>query len=234
MKLIEIKNLNIGYEGKSVLRGMNLTINSRDYIGVIGPNGGGKTTFIKSLLGIISPIDGEIIKCKQDLTLGYLPQYSTADRTFPISVIDTVLSGLMKKKGLMGRYTKEDRIKAFETLSMCGIENLAKKNIAQLSGGQFQRVLLSRALMSNPDILILDEPTTYIDSKFEKELYELLDQLNQRIAIIMVSHDLSTICNHVKSIACVNGTFHYHPTNQITDKHIRLYECPVEFLSTKK
>lgn len=231
MELLRITNMSAGYDSKTVLSGVNLTVNSRDFIGVIGPNGGGKTTFIKALLGIIKPISGHIDFLDKGLSIGYLPQSKTIDKSFPISVMDTILSGLMHQKSFFGRYTNKDRDKAAQLMSMCGVEHLSLKHIGALSGGQLQRVLLCRALMSDPELLVLDEPTTYIDNQFEKELYALLKRLNEHIAIIMVSHDLGTICSHVKSIACVNGSFHYHPSNVITKHHLELYDCPIQLVN---
>lgn len=231
MELLQITDMSAGYDSKTVLSGVNLTVNSQDFIGVIGPNGGGKTTFIKALLGIIKPISGTIDFIDKSLIIGYLPQSKTIDKSFPISVIDTILSGLMHQKGIMGRYTKADRAKAADLMRTCGVEHLSANHIGALSGGQLQRVLLCRALMSDPSLLVLDEPTTYIDNQFEKELYALLKRLNERIAIIMVSHDLGTICSHVKSIACVNGSFHYHPSNVITKHHLELYDCPIQLVN---
>lgn len=231
MELLKIIDLSAGYDSKIVLHGVNLTVHSNDFIGIIGPNGGGKTTFIKALLGIIKPFSGQINFLDKELIIGYLPQSKTIDKNFPISVLDTILSGLMSKKRLFGRYGVKDKEKALELMHLCGVEHLALKYIGALSGGQLQRVLLCRALMSDPKLLVLDEPTTYIDNQFEKELYALLKRLNEHLAIIMVSHDLGTICSHVKSIACVNGSFHYHPSNVITKHHLELYDCPIQLIN---
>lgn len=230
MDLIKINGLSAGYDSKEVISNVNLTIQDHDFIGVIGPNGGGKTTFIKTLLGIIKPIKGSIEFMDKNLKIGYLPQMSTTDRQFPISVFDYVLSGLMSRKGLIQKYSPIDKSQVITQLEIAGISNLATKTISQLSGGQFQRVALCRALIVQPQLLILDEPTTYVDNKFEKELYELLKSLNDKYAILMVSHDLGTISSYVKSIACINGSFHYHPSNKISIEQLKLYDCPIQLL----
>ena len=228
--LIEIHDLACGYEGQPIIPRVNLTINSSDYIGIIGPNGGGKTTFIKTVLGLLRPLDGTIRYCGKQLRIGYLPQAKTIDRQFPISVMDTVLSGLAGLKGLAGRYGKEGRLLAMGQMEQAGIAHLAGETIGNLSGGQLQRVLLCRALVSDPLLLILDEPSTYVDNKFEKELYQWLQTLNERMAILMVSHDLGTISAHVKSIACINRGFHYHPSNIITSEQLESYDCPMQLI----
>lgn len=232
MELIRIEDLAIGYSGEPpVVSGINLTINDRDYIGVIGPNGGGKTTFIRTLTGALPPLAGVIDYKVKDLRTGYLPQIKSIDKSFPISVTDVVLSGLAAEKGLFGRYSKRDKAKAVALLHEVGAGKLADRTIGGLSGGELQRVLLCRALISDPRLLILDEPTTFVDNKFEKELYELLAELNRRMAIIMVSHDLGTISRYVKSIVCINRCFHYHPSNIITPEQLREYDCPIQLIS---
>lgn len=231
MELIRIKDLAIGYEGEPpVVSHINLTINEQDYIGVIGPNGGGKTTFIRTLTRALPPLAGSI-EYEKGLRMGYLPQVKSIDKSFPLSVTDVVLSGLTAEKGIFGRYSKADRERAVALLNEIGVGRLAKRTIGGLSGGELQRVLLCRALISEPQLLILDEPTTFVDNKFEKELYELLAELNKRMAIIMVSHDLGTISRYVKSIVCINRCFHYHPSNVITPEQLRDYDCPIQLIS---
>lgn len=230
MQLLNLHNLSAGYEGRAIVSGVNLSVSANDYIGVIGPNGGGKTTLIKTILGILKPIGGSIEYADRSMKIGYLPQANTIDREFPITVLDTVLSGLSSSKGLCKRYTKADRIAATAQLEKAAVAMLSNEYIGNLSGGQLQRVLLCRAMISQPRLLILDEPTTYVDNKFEKELYTLLHELNRNIAIIMVSHDLGTISSHVKSIACVNRSFHYHQSNIISAEQLRLYDCPIQLL----
>ncbi len=232
-KLIELVNVTAGYGKNIVLRNVNLTINTNDFIGIIGPNGGGKTTLIKLLIGQLKPFTGEVIyhtKGNGSL-IGYLPQASQIDKNFPISVREVVLSGLLEKKGIFGGYSRQQKSVALDLMKQVGIANLQNKSIGQLSGGQLQRALLCRALISDPQVLILDEPNTYVDSNFEGELYEMLRKLNERMAIVMVSHDLGTITSYVKTIACVNGTLFYHQSNQITNEQLAAYNCPIQIIA---
>lgn len=221
MQLVEIKALKIGYGDKTILQNANMTISSGDFIGIIGPNGGGKTTFIRALLGQIEPWGGRV-EYASDLRIGYLPQTSTIDRQFPINVLEVVCSG--------GKAGAKLREKAMELLQQTGIDHLAKRGISRLSGGELQRVLLCRALINAPQLLVLDEPTTYVDNKFEKEFYQILHQLNQILAIVMVSHDLGMISQHVKSIVCINRNFHFHPSNIITSELLLHYDCPLQIV----
>ncbi|WP_292265808.1 metal ABC transporter ATP-binding protein [Butyricimonas sp.] len=231
-EILELEDISAGYEQTTVLQGVNLTIRENDFIGIIGPNGGGKTTLLKVILGLIKPFSGKIIyhTSKQSL-FGYLPQNSKFDARFPISVKEVVLSGLMSEKGIFHSYTKADRGKVDEILEKYGMLRYKNRPIGELSGGQMQRVFLCRAIISSPKILILDEPSTYVDSNFEIEFYSLLKELNEKMSIVMVSHDLGTICSYVKTIACVNGGLHYHESNLITPEQLKLYNCPIELIS---
>ena len=253
--IIEIKNLSAGYDGHTVLHDVNLSIYERDFLGIIGPNGGGKTTLIKCILGLLKPTGGEIIfhtpeetpeetsakpsakssrqssSAKSSPLLGYLPQYSTIDRKFPISVEEVILSGLSIQKSLTSRFTPEQKEKGRQIISRMGLEGLEHRSIGQLSGGQLQRALLGRAIISDPAVLILDEPSTYIDKRFEARLYELLAEINKECAIILVSHDIGTVLQQVKSIACVNETLDYHPDTGVTTEWLeRNFNCPIELL----
>lgn len=228
--IIEIKNLSAGYDGRNVLHDINLSVYERDFLGIIGPNGGGKTTLIKCILGLLKPTDGEIIfDCKP--SLGYLPQYNSIDRKFPISVEEVILSGLSIQKSLASRFTPEQKEKGRQIIARMGLEGLERRAIGQLSGGQLQRALLGRAIISDPAVLILDEPSTYIDKRFEARLYELLAEINKECAIILVSHDIGTVLQQVKSIACVNETLDYHPDTGVTTEWLeRNFNCPIELL----
>lgn len=230
--LLELRHITAGYEGIPILKDVSLPIQEQDFIGIIGPNGGGKTTLLKVILGLLKPYSGDIRYhvSKQNL-FGYLPQNSRFDQRFPISVREVVLSGLMSEKGLYRRYSRKDRIKADELLEKYGMGSYIKSPIGELSGGQMQRVFLCRAIVSSPRILILDEPTTYVDSNFEKEFYSILKELNKTLSIIMVSHDLGTICSYVKTIACVNRGLHYHRSNLISNEQLQSYHCPIELIS---
>jgi len=155
----------------------------------------------------------------------------TIDKTFPITVLEVVLSGLMGQKNLKIKFTKEDKQKAENLLHKTNTFDYRHKTIDELSGGQLQRVFLCRALISDPQVLILDEPNTFVDSQFEKELYNLLREMNERMAIVMVSHDLGTITSYVKTIACVNRNLNYHNSNIISEEQLAVYDCPIQLIS---
>ena len=193
--IIQIEHVSAEYDGKQVLKDINLTVYQDDYLGIIGPNGGGKTTLMRLILGLKKPTEGSIHFCSEgkEISMGYLPQYNDLDKQFPISVYEVVLSGL--SKSLFARYTKQ--------------------HIGALSGGQLQRVLLARAIVSKPNVVILDEPNTYIDRRFQKQMYEMLEQINKECAIIIVSHDIAEVLNNVKHVACVNHNLHYHDTTDM-------------------
>ncbi len=232
-KLLQLDNVTAGYDNGIVLRDVSMTVQDQDFIGVIGPNGGGKTTLIKLILGLIKPISGTVQRFdKQEGSfIGYLPQQSQIDRKFPITVQDIVLSGLMSAGGMLNRYSAKDKNQASDLLTQMGIGHLARRTAAELSGGQLQRVFICRALISSPKLLILDEPNTFVDNRFEHEMYELLQQFNERMAIMIISHDVGTISYFVKTIACVNTYLHYHPSNIITEEQLAGYNCPLQIIT---
>lgn len=235
-KLIELKHISAAYDGKTVLRDVDLTVYDHDFLGIIGPNGGGKTTLIKIILGLKNSSHGKVAffrdgKEVEHIKMGYLPQYNSIDRKFPISVEEVILSGLSSQKSLISRFTSVQHAQVEKVVNRMGLQGLEKRPIGALSGGQLQRALLGRAIVSNPDILILDEPSTYIDKQFEAKLYELLGEINRECAIILVSHDIGTVLQNVKSIACVNETLHYHPDTEISSDWLeKNFNCPIELL----
>lgn len=253
--LIEIKNLSAGYDSRTVLRDVNLTVYDRDFLGIIGPNGGGKTTLIKCILGLLKPTAGEILyrvttapnnspaplvdsaanpqfsTLNSQFSMGYLPQYNSIDRKFPITVEEVILSGLSSQKSLISRFTASHREKARQVIARMGLEGLEDRAIGALSGGQLQRALLGRAIISDPELVVLDEPSTYIDKRFEARLYQLLAEINRDCAIILVSHDIGTVLQQVKNIACVNETLDYHPAASVNTEWLeRNFNCPIELL----
>ena len=201
--IITLDNISASYDGKSVLDHVSLQIYPHDYLAVIGPNGGGKTTLMRDHLGI-----------------GYLPQYSLIDRHFPISVYDIVASGLKTRHWWQRRLDALQRRQIDDTLSRLELGELASHHVGQLSGGQLQRVLLARAVVSNPEVLILDEPNTYIDKRFQEQMYQTLAELNSSCAIVIVSHDIATVIDNARHVACVNHTLHYHDTVSIPHERI--------------
>lgn len=239
-KLVEIRSVDAGYGDTVVLRNINLIIKEKDFIGIIGPNGGGKTTLLKLILGLIKPFRGEVIYNLQDKSngknrdTGYLPQFNEIDKKFPITVKDVVLSGLLPARTFLHSYSGKDKALVVELLQKMGMGGKINDPIGDLSGGQLQRVFLARAIISSPSLLILDEPGTFVDNRFENELYDLLLELNEQMAILLVSHDLGIISGYVKTIACVNSGLHYHDSNVITAEQLEIYNCPVDIITHGK
>ena len=218
-----------------MLENINFRLEELDFVGVIGPNGGGKTTLLKIILGLLKPSGGTVdFYVPRRNLFGYLPQHNAFDKHFPLTVEDVVLSGLLSEKGIWKRYSRSDRNRAGELLEKYGLGKYRTVPVGELSGGQTQRVFLCRAVIASPRVLVLDEPTTYVDSGFEQEFYDLLKELNREHTILMVSHDLGTICSYVKTIACVNRHLHYHHSNLITGEQLKVYNCPIELISHGK
>ncbi len=228
--LIQLHNINAGYDKNVVLNNVNFTVEHNDFVGIIGPNGGGKTTLLKVMLGLLNSLSGNII-LSETLKIGYLPQVNTIDKQFPITVEEVILSGRYQSSSWRKRPGKAHKLKVEELLHFVSLEDKANTPIGDLSGGQMQRVFLCRALISRPNLLILDEPNTYVDKTFEANLYNYLGELNKEMAILLVSHDVGTISSLVKTIACVNGGLHYHASNKITNEVLQSYKCPIELIS---
>ena len=232
--LFEMHSLSASYGAKPVLKDVNFRVNENDFIGVIGPNGGGKTTLLKVILGLLKPVKGNIV-FNNDLLrgnrIGYLPQMSTGDIHYPVTVTDIILSGLMIRKGIISRMSANDKKKAGIVIDELGLVEMAGATINELSGGQIQRVLLGRAIIGDPKLLLLDEPGNFVDTSFENDFYEKLRDLNNRMAILMVSHDVGTISAHIKSFACVNRSLHYHPSREITNEDLLAYGCPIQLIT---
>jgi len=229
--LLQVRGLTFGYGRELVLDGIDLDINPRDFLAVIGPNGGGKTTLIKAILGLLRPWSGEVISRIPRGHMGYVPQFSTFDRSFPLRVRDVVLMGKLGRRGLVRRYTREDREDVERILERLKLMDVARSHVAEVSGGQLQRVLIARALAGDPGILFLDEPTASIDAESREVLREILEELNQRIPVVVVTHDVTSISSMVQQIACINRRLFYHGSeinNQILEE---VYGCPVELVA---
>ena len=235
-ELICIEHLTAGYEGKTVLRDVSLNIYPHDFLGIIGPNGGGKTTLLKVILGLLKPQQGQVRFFHDGvetdaLCIGYLPQMNRIDRRFPISVREVVASGLASEKPRFRDYTPTQKERILEVLRLMGLVDIRERPISDLSGGQLQRVLLGRSMVSRPEVLILDEPNSYVDKRFESHFYKLLPEINKESCIILVSHDIGTVLSMVKNIACVNETLHYHPGADLSPEWLEgKYACPIELI----
>ncbi len=225
--VIRLQNVSFSYSTLPVLEQINLQIEHSEFLGIVGPNAGGKSTLLKLILGLISPQQGTIevlghTPHRRRHHIGYVPQYPAFSRNFPISVEQLVLLGrLGQQRGSWldalrpGRYRSEDYTAVQRALQEVEAENLQQRQINSLSGGQLQRVLMARALVSEPEILILDEPTANIDQRLESELFDLLKRLNERLTILVVSHDIAFISSYVTRVACINRTLICHHTDNI-------------------
>ncbi|MEJ5167539.1 MAG: ABC transporter ATP-binding protein [Arcobacteraceae bacterium] len=215
--IINITNLTFGYDKTTVLENINLNINDKDFLAIIGPNGGGKSTLFKLILGILNIQKGEISH-KYDLQeIGYVPQNTNLNLDFPITAIEVVLMGYRNKISFMG-YSKEQIEGANKALKLVGMDAFMDNKIGSLSGGQRQRVFIARALVEKPKLILLDEPTANIDVQGQKEVYELLKELNKDIAIVVISHDLSVTLGYASKVAYINKTLVYHDLEQIGKK----------------
>ncbi|MGE5585565.1 MAG: metal ABC transporter ATP-binding protein [Bacillota bacterium] len=236
-EVIRLEDVWVHYDGAPVLEDVSLVVREYDFIGVIGPNGGGKTTLLKTILGLAKPSRGEVMVLgtsprKGRRFVGYVPQYSSFDRDFPVSVWDVVLMGRLGHTGCVRRYTDRDRVVAATALHAVEMLDLKDRQIGRLSWGQRQRVLIARALAAEPKVLLLDEPAAALDSQIEAGLYDLLRALNEKVTIVMVSHDVGVISAYVKSIACLNRRLVYHNSRAITRDMLQVaYECPVDLIA---
>lgn len=231
-KLIAVRNLYFGFGSALLLEDINLDIYEGDYILMMGPNGGGKTTLLKLIMGILKPWKGEI-SCHPDIKdrLGYVPQFSDFNRSFPITVMDMVLTGCISRGSYLKRYTRAEREKAAEILARLNLAEKRTENINSLSGGEVQRLLISRALVSDPAVLLLDEPTTSIDQPSQSTLLDLLNDLHKEMTIVIVTHDPTPFARIYKHVACVNRSLHYHNRGELEVGHLEdVYGCPVELL----
>ncbi len=222
---IHIENLDFSYGNISVLEQVNLSISDKEFVCMVGPNGGGKTTLLKLLLGLLEPQAGTVSVFGESPTagrkwIGYLPQHAHLDSKFPVTALDVVLMGRLGKTRNIGPYTKIDRAKACGMLTRVGLDKLAKRPLATLSGGQRQRVLIARALVSEPKLLLLDEPTSSLDDYVERELYDLLLELNEELTVLVVTHDIGFVSSYVDKVVCVNRQVRIHPTSEIDENII--------------
>lgn len=222
--VIEIRKLSFRYQGPVILRDASLTIRNGEMVAIVGPNGGGKTTLLKLMLGLLRPERGEVrvfgrAPRQSWAEIGYMPQHTHLDPDFPVTVLDTVLMGRLSNHRF-GPMSRHDRKLALEKLAQVGLDDVARRPLSALSGGQRQRVLIARALVSEPQLLLLDEPTANLDMRVENELHQLLRQLNRSITVVLVSHDLGFVSPLVDKVVCVNRDVKVHPTSDITGEVI--------------
>ena len=236
-ELVKLENVWVYNDGILVLEAINLSIESNDFLGIIGPNGGGKTTLLKVILGLVKPNRGKITVLgmppeRGRKYIGYISQFNLFDHDFPISVFEVVLMGRYNKSGLFHRYSEEDRkatTEALKTVEMLGYKD---RQVGKLSGGEQQRVFIARALVTNPQLLLLDEPTASIDPNMQAEFYELLDKLKEEMAIVLVSHDISAVSIYVNEIACLNHQLFYHGSKEVSAEELeKAYRCPVQLIA---
>lgn len=235
-EIIRIEHVSFNYGDHRVLEDINLKVYDDDFLGIIGPNGGGKSTLLKIILGLLTPTEGNISLFNNNPKegrkyVGYVPQYTLVDRNFPINVGEVVLSGRIGHSDFLRRYSAKDRKIAEKAVNIMGIGDIENIQIGKLSGGQLQRVLIARALATEPKLLLLDEPTSNIDVQAETDFYDFLHGLSEKMAIILVTHDTGAISSHVKTIGCINKTLHYHGEKNIPPKVFeKLYGCPIELI----
>ena len=223
--VIKIRDLHFNYGEVSILEDINIDIQQKEFIGMVGPNGSGKTTLLKIILGLLQPGLGTVevlgkLPLQSVKDVGYMPQLAAFSRDFPINVEETVLMGRLGKTSSMGFFSKEDKQLAAESMNAVEVLDLRKRSIGSLSGGQLQRALIARALTCNPEIMILDEPTANVDMKVEKDIFDLLKKLNEKITIIVVTHDIGFISQYIDRVACINRTLICHPTSELTGETI--------------
>lgn len=232
---ILLRNVGFAYGAVPVLESVDLRLEEGEFLGIIGPNAGGKTTLLKIVLGLLTPDTGSVEvfgrpPADNRGVIGYVPQYARFDASFPIDVLDTVRMGRL---GIGRRERRRESIEAaLAALDRVELSGMAGEQIGQLSGGQLQRVLIARALASEPRILLLDEPTASVDTRIGRSVYELLGQLSEQMTIVLVSHDIGVISRHVKTIACLNVRLHYHHSRELTDEMVEAaYGCPVDLVA---
>ena len=234
---MRLEDVWVHIDGMPVLEAVNLSIKQHDFLGIIGPNGGGKTTLLKAILGLITPTRGRITifglaPDKGRRFVGYVPQYSLFYRDFPVSVLDVVLMGRLGRMRPPRRYSEEDMRIAYEALETVEMLEYKDRQIGKLSGGQQQRVFIARALVNQPKLLLLDEPMANVDPQMQKELYELFESLRKQMAIVLVSHDISAVSIYVTKIACLNRKLYYHNTKEISKEELEsTYQCPVDMIA---
>jgi zinc transport system ATP-binding protein len=236
-EVISLRHVWASYDHQTVLQDVTLSVKALDFIGIVGPNGGGKTTLFRVLLGLLPPTGGEVRIMGMPVErgrrqIGYVPQLMTFDSEFPIRVWDVAQMGRLGSRGLLRRYTAEDEEVVADALRRVDMLDQRERAFGDLSGGQRQRVYIARALATEPSILLLDEPLASVDPRVSSNIYELLEKLNRSITIMMASHDIGAISSHVKTVGCLNRRLFYHGGETLTSEMLELaYQCPVDLIA---
>ncbi len=236
-ELLQFANVDLGYGKRKILQGVDFSLSGGDYLAIVGSNGSGKTTLLRTLLGLLRPLSGKV-SSSRELHFGYVPQLQSVDEIFPLTVLEVVLMGRYGRLGIARRPTKDDHERALATLREVGIEHMAPRLYRELSGGQKQRTLIARALVGEPDILVLDEHTNDLDIGAEKAIMALIDRLHQehQLAVVMVSHSLNTVANHCQQIGIIrDGACRFAPVPEIMNEaYLReLYGVPLRVLEVE-
>jgi zinc transport system ATP-binding protein len=235
--IIDVSRVWFSFNGQPVLQDVDLKVPRGDFLVVIGPNGGGKTTLLKLMLGLLDPSRGTVRSFgqpprKSAHRIGYVPQNVHVNKTFPVCVLDVVLMGRLRSGKGWSRHARQDRSAAQAVMEQLDVWEYRARRIGELSGGQLQRVFIARALVSGPEVLFLDEAMASIDAQSRGEFYEALTELNRTVTIVAVSHDMMILSSHVKSVACVNRDLHYHDSGEITQEMLdAAYRCPVDLVA---
>ena len=239
-KILDISDVSAGYDNNPrIIKNISFSVYQKDFLGIIGPNGGGKTTLLRTIMGLIKPTEGKVSffndegKPVSKINIGYLPQLNKIDQKFPITVHDVILSclSISSKLPAFSLPAKHEK-RVQQVAEQMGVDNLLNRPIGELSGGQLQRVLLGRSIIDDPVLLILDEPISYVDKLFETNFYKILDEITERMGIILVSHDIGTILSTVRNVLCVNQTAHYHCGTEISQEWLNktFDSCPFEIV----
>ncbi len=235
--VISLRSVYAGYDEETILEDVNFEMLQGDFVGMIGPNGGGKTTLLKVILGLIKPNKGEVKVMGESAQagrrhIGYVPQSQVDDMSFPVSVWEVVRMGRISHPAIFRRLTPEDDAIVAEKLDWLGLQDIRKRSISEISGGQRQRVFIARALAAEPQLLLLDEPTASVDVTASQNLFELLAKINQQVTILLISHDITAISRYVKTIGCVNRQVIYHREKQLSVEMLtKSYGCPVDLIA---
>ena len=232
--ILALRDVVFAYDdGEPILDGVTLEVGRRDFLAVIGPNGGGKTTLLKVMLGLLRPQSGFVFRSPTRANaLGYVPQFATFDRDFPLRVREVVQMGRLRLRGALRRYDAADRTAVAAALARMGLDSIADRPVGQLSGGQLQRTLIARALVGEPEMLLLDEPLASVDAGYREVLVDTLRELHATMPVVVVTHDLTPFAGVVRQIACMNRHLHYHPEGRLTPEMLEeVYGCPVELIT---